>query len=398
MDRIQKLLEAIDRWADFTIKIRRQIHENPELSYKEFETSALIANELTRLGIPYVESPVKPGLIATIDSGKPGKLLVLRGDMDALPVQEETDLPFKSKNDGIMHACGHDVHTSNLLTVGGILNEMKEEWTGRVRLVFQPAEEHGGGGREMIKAGLFDEMPDCCLGVHVWPDKRGKITLGRGYRTAYSDGCTITVHGKAAHSSKPQEGVDAVLIAANIILALNTITSRNLDPKDAANLNVGTIKGGTAPNILADEAVMLCMMRNVNPDSREVMFQRVEEICKGTAKAMGGSCDTDFIRSYPSVYNNPEVADFLYDTFRKHKDALFQGLDEAPPDYLEEAPEQMLAAEDFGYYGQRVPSCFLFIGTGEYAPAHNQKFQVDEQYIKFCTRVMALAALEYMNR
>ena len=250
----------------------------------------------------------------------------------------------------------------------------------------------------MIKAGLFDEMPDCCLGVHVWPDKRGKITLGRGYRTAYSDGCTITVHGKAAHSSKPQEGVDAVLIAANIILALNTITSRNLDPKDAANLNVGTIKGGTAPNILADEAVMLCMMRNVNPDSREVMFQRVEEICKGTAKAMGGSCDTDFIRSYPSVYNNPEVADFLYDTFRKHKDALFQGLDEAPPDYLEEAPEQMLAAEDFGYYGQKVPSCFLFIGTGEYAPAHNQKFQVDEQYIKFCTRVMALAALEYMNR
>ena len=398
MDRIQKLLEAIDRWAGFTIKIRRQIHENPELSYKEFETSALIANELTRLGIPYVESPVKPGLIATIDSGKPGKLLVLRGDMDALPVQEETDLPFKSKNDGIMHACGHDVHTSNLLTVGGILKEMKEEGPGRVRLVFQPAEEHGGGGREMIKAGLFDEMPDCCLGVHVWPDKRGKITLGRGYRTAYSDGCTITVHGKAAHSSKPQEGVDAVLIAANIILALNTITSRNLDPKDAANLNVGTIKGGTAPNILADEAVMLCMMRNVNPDSREVMFQRVEEICKGTAKAMGGSCDTDFIRSYPSVYNNPEVADFLYDTFRKHKDALFQGLDEAPPDYLEEAPEQMLAAEDFGYYGQKVPSCFLFIGTGEYAPAHNQKFQVDEQYIKFCTRVMALAALEYMNR
>ena len=143
---------------------------------------------------------------------------------------------------------------------------------------------------------------------------------------------------------------------------------------------------------------MLCMMRNVNPDSRETMFKRVEEICKGTAAAMGGSCDTDFIRSYPSVYNAPAVADFLYDTLREHKDDLFQGLDEAPKDYLEDAPAQMLAAEDFGYYGQKVPSCFMFIGTGEYAPAHNQKFQVDEKYIKFCTRVMALAALEFMNR
>lgn len=397
MDRIQKLLDAVDRWGDYTVKIRRQIHENPELSYHEFETSALVAGELKRLGIPYVESHIKPGLIATIDSGKPGKLLVLRGDMDALPVQEETNLPFKSKNDGVMHACGHDVHTSNLLTVGIILNEMKEEWSGRIRLVFQPAEEHGGGGREMIKAGLFDEMPDCCLGIHVWPDKRGKIILGSGYRTAYSDGCTITVHGKAAHSSKPQDGVDAILIAANIITALNTITSRNMDPRDASNLNVGTIKGGSVPNILADKAVMMCMMRNVAPDSREVMFKRVEEICKGIATAMGGSCDTDFIRSYPSVYNDPTVADFLYGLFRERKDDLFRGLDAAPEDYLEPAPEPMLAAEDFGYYGQKVPSCFMFIGTGEYAPAHNQKFQVDEQYIKFCTRIMAMAALEYMN-
>ena len=165
MDRIQKLLEAVDRWADYTIELRRRIHENPELSYQEFETSALVAGELARLGIPYVESPVKPGLIATIDSGKPGKLLLLRGDMDALPIQEETGLPFQSKKAGVMHACGHDIHTSNLLTVGAILNEMKEAWSGRIRLVFQPAEEHGGGGREMIKAGLFDEMPDCCLAV-----------------------------------------------------------------------------------------------------------------------------------------------------------------------------------------------------------------------------------------
>lgn len=220
MEPMEILAEISNELEQHTIAVRRQIHKNPELSFQEFKTAELVRKELERIGIPYRNSPVKPGIVAEIDSGRPGRLLMLRADMDALPIREMADVPFCSRNKGIMHACGHDVHTANLLAVGEILNKMKAYWNGRVKLVFQPAEEHGGGGRRMIEEGLLDELPDACMALHVTTDPRGRFYVGVGPLTAFSDRCEIVVHGKAAHSSEPQEGVDAVYIAASIIVAL----------------------------------------------------------------------------------------------------------------------------------------------------------------------------------
>ena len=193
-------------------EIRHYIHQHPELSGQEYQTTAFLKERLEELGIRILESRLKTGLIAEIGSGQP--VVALRADIDALPILEQTNLPYQSQNPGVMHACGHDIHTSNLLTVAEILNRTKDQWKGKVKLVFQPAEENGGGGREMIKAGLMDEIPDACFALHVENGIPGKIVVGSRYLTAYSDSYKITVHGKAAHSSTPEEGVDAVYIAA----------------------------------------------------------------------------------------------------------------------------------------------------------------------------------------
>lgn len=398
MDAIKNLFTLVDEWSDYTISIRRQIHAHPELAFHEFETSALVARELDKLGIPYEQSAARPGLIATLDSGRPGKLLMLRADMDALPIDELAPVPFRSQNAGVMHACGHDVHTANLLTVGAVLNQMKDTWRGRVKLVFQPAEERGGGGREMIRAGLLDEVPDACLGFHVQPVQRGRIIIGSGYRTAYSDSCTIRIHGKAVHSSKPQDGVDAILIASHIVQAIHTIVSRNIDPELCSTINVGMIRGGHAPNIIPDEVELVCMMRNAEPEPRQTMFHRLQEICQGVAAAFGGSCEVEITEGYPAVYNNPSPTAFLRQVVESYKEPLFRGLPEGmPEDYLVTDFPQQMTSEDFGFYAQKVPSCFVLVGTGNYAPAHNQFFQVDDQYIKLLTRTAALAAFEFLK-
>lgn len=399
MEFIERIAALSDELESHTIEIRRQIHQNPETAFEEYETSALVTRELDRIGIPYEKSPVKPGIIALIDSGKPGKLLMLRADMDALPIQEETEVPFRSNHPNVMHACGHDVHTANLLAVGEILNRTKEYWKGRVKLVFQPGEERGGGGRRMIEEGLMKELPDACFGLHVLPVQKGQFTIGTGYLTAYSDGCRIVVHGKATHSSAPQNGVDAINIAASIIVAFNTILSKNISPMENSTFNVGLISGGLAPNIVPDRVELQCMMRNVRPEARESMKERILSLAPGIAEAMGGSCDVEFNTGYPSVLNQEALTDFVVDVIEKNADLLYSGIasGKAPANHLLTGNQIALIAEDFGFYSQMVPSCFVQVGTGAYAAAHNQKFFVDENYIKLCTRAMSAMAGEYLK-
>lgn len=397
MELVEKICQISDELEQHTIEIRRQIHKNPELSYKEMQTSALVRKELERMGVSYEESPVKPGIIATIDSGKPGKFLMLRADMDALPIQEETDYEFASQNPNVMHACGHDVHTANLLAVAEVLNRTKEDWRGKVKLVFQPAEEYGGGGREMIKAGLMEEMPDACFALHVDNTEEGQVLIGKGFLTAYSDGYMLTVHGRAAHSSTPEEGVDAIDIAASIVTALHGIASRNLGPMGHGTLNIGTIKGGLAGNIIADKVEMTCMMRSLNDKSREVMRERIASLASGIAEAKGGSCECEFSAGYAAVYNNEAFSEYVYDTLNKYGSALYQGPLAAAKSRLKIGSYPMLAAEDFGFYSQKVPSCLVWIGVGEGAPKHNSHFCVNEDCIKFCTRTMALIAADFLN-
>lgn len=398
MEPIERIIKLSDELENNTISIRRRIHRNPETAFEEYETSELVAKELKRMGIPYEKSPVEPGIVACIDSGRPGKLLMLRADMDALPIGEETELPFKSEKEGTMHACGHDVHTANLLAVGEILSRMKDFWSGRVKLVFQPGEERGGGGRRMIEQGLMDELPDACFGLHVNPTEPGQFLIGTGYLTSYSDGCHITVHGKAAHSSAPQDGVDAIQIAANIVMALNTIVSRNISPMQQSTLNVGRISGGRAGNIVADRAELFCMMRNAREETREVMFRQIREICAGIAAATGGTCNVDINPGYPAIYNDGPLTEFVTSLMGKYTTELYGGImEQIPEPAVLTGNRQALTAEDFGFYSRKAPSCYLQLGTGNFAPAHSGQFMVDETYIKLATRAMALAAYEFLS-
>lgn len=383
-----------------TIAIRREIHKNPELAFQEFETSKLVCRELDRIGISYEESLCKPGIIATIDSGKPGKFLMLRADMDALPVQEQTGLECSSQVPNVMHACGHDVHTANLLAVGEILHKTQGAWTGKVKLVFQPAEEVGGssGGRQMIQAGLMDEVPDACFALHVDTNTPGVIEAGTGYITAFTDSYTITVNGKAAHSSAPQEGVDAINIAASIVTALNGIVSKNISPMANSTLNIGTIHGGYAENIVADKVTMECMFRNLTPEARKAMLERIEGIASGISTAMGGSCDLDFNEGYPCVLNDADFTKFVCKTIESHAESLYDGIAEGVPErYLVKDAPPLLVGEDFGMYSQLAPACLIWISTGGRVAKHNPGFTVDEQYIKLCTRTMAMVAIEFLQ-
>lgn len=396
LDDIVKLSNELEA---HTIEVRHKIHSAPELSYKEFATSKLVCSELEKMGIPYEESPIKPGIIATIDSGKAGKLLLLRADMDALPVQEDTGLDFASAVPNVMHACGHDVHTANLLTMGNILNQTKGQWTGRVKLVFQPAEENGGGGREMIKAGMMEEVPDACLAMHVKVLPVGVCVVGSGPLSAYTDSYKITLYGKAAHSSTPEKGVDAISIAAAVINGYNMMMAKNISPMANSTLNYGTIQGGLAPNILADKVELTLMLRNATKEAREAMMAGIERITKGTAETMGGSCEIAFRKGYDSVYNNEELAEFSAHVIEENKEVIFKDITatgEPPANYMRTGNQALLGGEDFGFYSQKAPSCMLWLGTGEYGVAHSTTFQVEDKAIKFCTRVMTIIAAQYL--
>ena len=241
-------------------------------------------------------------------------------------------------------------------------------------------------------------MPDACFALHVDNAEAGQVLIGKGYLTAYSDGYLMTVHGKAAHSSTPEEGVDAIDIAASIITALHGIASRNLGPMAQGTLNIGTIKGGMAGNIIADKVDMVCMMRSLCDKSRDTMRERIAALATGIAEAKGGSCDCDFRAGYAAVYNNEEFSEEVYRTLNKYESALYQGPLAGAKSRVKIGSYPMLAAEDFGFYSQKVPSCLVWVGVGEGAPKHNSHFSVNEDCIKFCTRVMVLTALEYLNR
>lgn len=400
MELVEQVMQLTDELEAQTIAIRREIHMNPELAFQEFETRKLVCRELERIGIPYELSPCEPGVIAWIDSGKPGKFLMLRADMDALPVQEKTGLEYASQVPNVMHACGHDVHTANLLAVGEILNRTKAHWSGKVKLVFQPAEEVGGnsGGRQMIKAGLMDEVPDACFALHVDTNTPGEIVAGSGYITAYTDSYGITVNGLAAHSSAPQEGVDAINIAASVVTALNGIVSKNISPMANSTLNIGVIRGGYAENIVADKVEMSCMFRNLTPEARASMLERIEGICNGISIAMGGSCELDFNEGYPSVLNDPNFTKFVCNTIETHSEKLYEGIvDGVPEDYLITDALPLLVGEDFGMYSQLAPACLIWVSTGGHVSKHNPGFVVDEKYIKLCTRTMAMVAVDFIN-
>ncbi|MBN2266608.1 MAG: amidohydrolase, partial [Candidatus Aminicenantes bacterium] len=296
------------------VKIRRFIHMNPELSNREFETARLIASKLQPLGFEVRTGVARTGVVAVLRCGQPGVAVAVRADMDALPVQEETGLPYKSLNPGVMHACGHDVHSSVVLGTALVLNALKDSVKGSVTFLFQPAEEgppagEDGGADLMVREGALDDPPVAAVfGFHVWPEPVGQVLFAPGPVTAASDSFDITILGKSAHGARPHEGVDAVVIAAEVVTALQTIVSRVSEPTDPAVLTVGTIRGGARRNIIADQVVLEGTIRTLSEANRKKIPRLMESVVKNITEIYGASYRYEYIPGNPSVLNNRELA------------------------------------------------------------------------------------------
>ena len=373
---------------------RRHLHANPELSFHEYETCAYVAQKLDKLGIEY-KKMANTGLVALIKGAKQSDAVVaLRADMDALPIVEANDVVYKSKNPGVMHACGHDVHTSSLLGTAKILTELKNEFGGTVKLIFQPAEEKlPGGANMMIKEGVLENpKPDAVLGQHVMPlIESGKVGFRSGKYMASTDEIYVTVHGKGGHGAQPQQNIDPVLITSHIIIALQQIISRVADPKTPSVLSFGKVIANGATNVIPNEVYLEGTFRTMDEDWRAKAHEKMKKMAEGIAEAMGGSCDFNIVRGYPFLIN---------------EEVLTADARAYAEDYL--GKENVLdldiwmAAEDFAYYSQVSDACFYRLGTGNVSrgitsSVHTPTFDVDEDSLRLSTGLMTYIALKQLG-
>jgi amidohydrolase len=368
-------------------QIRRHLHSNPELSANEANTAAFIANTLKSWGIEFQGGIAGYGIVGLIKGEKSGnKIIALRADMDALPIQEAGNAPYKSKNQGVMHACGHDVHMASLLGTARILKSLEREMSGTVKLIFQPSEEkYPGGALPMIKAGALENpRPQSILGQHVYPElEAGKIGLRSGQYMASTDEIHLTVKGKGGHGAIPHKVIDPVVITAHIILALQQIVSRNAQPTTPSVLSFGRIMADGQPNIIPDEVKVAGTMRTFNEEWRQEMQKRIRSISTSIAEGMGGSCDVSIHKGYPFVYNDPgftaEVKKFA-ETYLGAENVV--------------ELEMRMTAEDFSYFAQEVPGCFYRLGVmnterGITSNLHTSTFDVDESSLETGMGLMA---------
>ena len=390
--------EIVQKYYDKVVAHRRLIHSSPELTGQEVKTSAYVASVLREIGLEPVENVGGHGVVALIQGKGPGKCVGLRADMDALPIPECTGLPFASANPGVSHACGHDMHTAMLLGAAYVLNELKDEFNGTIKLVFQPAEEDpmASGAKRMIEEGVMENPHiDLMLGQHVWPNvPYGKMAIRNGAMMASSDRFFITVHGKASHGSAPENGIDAITISAQIISALQTIVSRNVSPLDSAVVTIGTIHGGNRYNVIADTVVMEGTCRNLNPRVRRTMPDRIGNIARQIADSMGGRTEFSYVFGYSPTVNDPQAFELVADTI---KEVMGE-------ENLVIPPNSALGGEDFSFYGEKTPSCFIWLGTTEpgtapedVIPIHNGALNPIEDAMTNGMTVMVTAALKYLE-
>ncbi|MCB0594530.1 MAG: amidohydrolase [Lewinellaceae bacterium] len=392
-DKIQKLANT---YHQDVIGIRRHLHQNPELSYEEVETGKYISQQLQEYGIPHQHGVADNGVVGLIEGQNPGKRVVaLRADIDALPIEEANQVPYKSQKPGIMHACGHDVHTSSLLGAARILNDLRKEFEGTVKLIFQPAEERlPGGASIMIKEGVLENpRPASILGQHVHPPLEvGKVGMRAGNYMASADELYMTVKGKGGHGALPQDCIDPILITAHILTALQQVISRYADPALPSVLTFGYIAStGGATNIIPNEVKLKGTFRTMDERWRFEAHQRMKRMAEGMAESMGGSCELDILVGYPVLFNNEELTT---KAFRYAEEYLGK-------ENVVELPIRM-TAEDFAYYSQEMPACFYRLGTGNPArgitsPIHTNTFDVDEDCLAISIGLMAWMAVKELG-
>jgi len=390
----EKIRQLAKQYAPETIEIRRHLHAHPELSYKEFRTSAFVQDKLQGLGIPF-EIKATTGVVGIIKGKNPEKrVIALRADMDALPIKEENAVPYKSQNEGIMHACGHDAHTSILLGASKILNELKTEWEGTVKLIFQPGEEKNPGGASLlIKEGvLHNPQPQAIFGLHVHPGlEAGKFSFRSGPSMASADEIYITVKGKGGHAATPQLTVDTILVASSIVVALQQVISRNKNPFSPSVLSISSIQGGYTTNVIPSEVKLMGTFRAMDEGWRFQAHKLIHKICKGIAHSMGAEIDVLVDVGYP-VVNNDEN---LYPIARI-KAEEFIGKENV------QETEVRMGSEDFGYYTQEIPGCFYRIGVmneakGITSSVHTPTFNIDESAIEKGMGMMAWLGASIYN-
>ena len=370
-----KIQEVAAKYEQYQVKMRRYFHQHPEVSEKEFETSKVIKEELDKIGVPWVPCGLETGVLATIKGAKPGKTILLRGDIDALSVEETTGAEYASKNSGVMHACGHDCHISMLLTAAHILNDMKDELCGSVKLAFQPAEEVATGAKSMIENGALDGV-DAAFGIHIWSDvPAGHISCSDGPRMASTDQFKIDIKGKGCHGAAPHQGVDAVVVSTAIINNLQTMVSRQTAPLDPIVVTVGKVEAGTRWNVVAENAHMEGTTRCFSQDVWNAIPDMMEKIVKNTAAAFGAEASVSFDRLTPPTINDGAIAGLV----RSAADKIMG--DGAAID----SPATM-GGEDFAFFSQNVPGAIALLGCGNEAcgavwPQHSGNFCVDESVL-----------------
>jgi amidohydrolase len=383
---IERIKELAGKYADEFIQVRHHLHAHPELSFQEFETSAFIQAKLKEWGIPF-ETKATTGVLGLVEGRNPGKKVVaLRADMDALPIREENEVAYRSIREGVMHACGHDVHTTCLLGAARILNELKEEWEGTVKLIFQPGEEKNPGGASlMIREGVLDHpRPSGIFALHVHPGVEvGRLSFRGGMIMASADEIYITVRGNGGHAAAPQYTADTILIASQLVVSLQQIVSRNNSPFNPSVLSITSFQGGNTTNVIPGEVKLMGTFRAMNEEWRFRAHELIRKQTIGLVQAMGAEAEIKIDVGYPFVLNDETL-----NALARKKGEEYVGAGNV------ETTELRMGAEDFAFYTHQVPGCFFRIGAGNKAKGitsgvHTPTFNIDEKAIEIGMGMMA---------
>lgn len=382
-------IASMDRYT----QIRREIHRYPEVSNNEENTARIIENELDALEIPYVSGIAGHGIVATIAGSKPGKTVGLRADMDALRIQEDNQVEYKSSNMGCMHACGHDAHMAILLHTGNLLQSMRETFSGKIKLIFQPAEEMSpvGGSRRMLASGAIDDL-DVIYGLHVWPDLPfGHVGIKSGALMAASDHFLVKIYGKASHAAQPHEGIDSILVGADFVKNVQSIVSRRINPLRTAVVSIGMFNGGVRYNIVAPECTLEGTVRTFDVQTRNQVQDEISSILEKTCNMYGAQFDLKYERGYMPVINDKYSLSII-------ESAALSLFGEENVHYVE---DPSTIAEDFAFYLESIPGAFVWLGLthdGFRQALHTSKFDLDERIIPRGAALLTQTAVQYLNK
>jgi amidohydrolase len=387
---LNRLTAAARSWSADLTGWRRHLHQHPELGFEEFETTEWLARKLEEWQIPFTR-PTPTGLVGVIEGSRPGRIVAVRADIDALPIVEENSFGFVSGRTGVMHACGHDGHTAVLLGLARFLSENRD-FPGRVKLLFQPAEEKPpGGAKAFVEAGVLDDA-DACIGLHLISDiPVGNATICDGPMMANADGFTARIQGRGGHGASPHETIDAVMVACNAVVNLQTVVARKIDPIRPAVISVGAIHAGTTFNVIADTAELKATVRSFQDDVRQKLHDEIKLTLEATCAMYGATVDFQYQWGYPAVVNDPEIAGAM----RTAAGAVLGA------EHVHVA-EPTMGGEDFAYYTRKLPAAFLFVGCGNAEVGanwahHHPRFTIDEASLPHGMEILGRAALKLLE-